>query len=106
MYVFGLGGTAASSIRLPRNQFEKVFVVSLPERSDKQDAMRLTASLTGFDFETIDGVKGVSLPQKALPGVSRYRSKNLVGITMLISMARNLRSHQVRTTLSDAGVHI
>lgn len=58
--------------RLPCNQFEKVFVVSLPERSDKQDAIRLTASLTGFDFEILDGIKGASLPPKALPGVGRY----------------------------------
>lgn len=80
--------------------------MSLPERSDKQDAMRLTASLTGFDFEIIDGIKGVSLPPKALPGVSQYRFNNSICITMLISKSRNLRSHRVRTTLSGAGVHI
>lgn len=72
MYVIVIDGDVALSYRLPCNQFEKVFVVSLPERSDKQDAMRLTASLTGFDFEILDGIKGVSLPPKALPGVSLY----------------------------------
>lgn len=68
--------------------------------------MRLTASLTGFDFEILDGIKGVSLPPKALPGVSRYCSINFFGVAMLISKFRNSRRHRVRIMLSDAGVHI
>lgn len=68
--------------------------------------MRLTASLTGFDFEILDGIKGASLPPKALPGVSRHRSATSFGESMLMSKSRNLRSHRVRTMLSDAGVHI
>ena len=55
--------------RLTPKQFEKVFVVNLPERPDKLDAMRLTTYLTGFDFDVIDGVKGADLSPKALPGV-------------------------------------
>ncbi len=47
--------------------------MSLPERSDKLDAMRVTASLTGFDFEVLEGIKGDTLSPKALPGVSRYQ---------------------------------
>lgn len=47
--------------------FAKVFVVGLPERTDKRDAMALTSSLTGFDVEWIDGVRGESIPDKAVP---------------------------------------
>lgn len=54
--------------------FGKVFVVGLPERTDKRDAMALTSSLTGFDVEWIDGVRGDSIPDKAVPfGVDRKR---------------------------------
>lgn len=52
--------------------FGKVFVVGLPERSDKRDAIALASSLTGFDVEWIDGVRGESIPDKAVPfGVDR-----------------------------------
>jgi len=47
--------------------FEKVFVVGLPERSDKRDALALTSSLTGFKIDYIDGVKGETIPDKAVP---------------------------------------
>lgn len=53
--------------------FEKIFVVGLPERSDKRDALALTAALTGFHVEWVDGVKGESIPDKAVPfGVDRH----------------------------------
>ena len=32
--------------------------------------MRLTAAVTGFDLDVINGVKGDEIPAKALPGVS------------------------------------
>ncbi|GAP87482.2 putative glycosyltransferase family 25 protein [Rosellinia necatrix] len=60
--------------------FSKVFVVGLPERTDKRDALALTGALTGFHMEFIDGVKGESIPNKAVPaGVDRQalREENL-----------------------------
>ena len=52
--------------------FSKVFVVGLPERTDKRDAMALTAALTGFDVEWVDGVRGEEIPNKAVPfGIDR-----------------------------------
>lgn len=52
--------------------FSNIFVVGLPERTDKRDAIALTAALTGFHVEFVDGVKGKSIPDKALPiGVDR-----------------------------------
>lgn len=53
--------------------FSKIFVVGLPERSDKRDALALTAALTGFHVEWVDGVKGESIPDKAVPfGTDRH----------------------------------
>lgn len=55
-------------------RFQKIFAVGLPERSDKRDALALTSSLTGFSVDWIDGVRGQSVPDKALPyGVDRIK---------------------------------
>ncbi|KAK6069593.1 Procollagen galactosyltransferase 1 [Seiridium cupressi] len=47
--------------------FGKVFVIGLPERTDKRDAITLTSSLTGFHVEWVDGVRGETIPDKAVP---------------------------------------
>ncbi|KAI6084734.1 glycosyltransferase family 25 protein [Hypoxylon rubiginosum] len=47
--------------------FEKVFVIGLPERSDKRDALTLMSALTGFKLSWIDGVLGKTMSDKALP---------------------------------------
>ncbi|KAI9049405.1 hypothetical protein LZ554_006439 [Drepanopeziza brunnea f. sp. 'monogermtubi'] len=52
--------------------FERVFAIGLAERSDKRDALALISSLTGFKIEWVDGVRGESVVDKALPyGVNR-----------------------------------
>lgn len=54
--------------------FERVFAVGLPERSDKRDALALTSSLTGFRTDWVDGVRGQTILDKALPfGVDRLK---------------------------------
>ncbi|KAB5526260.1 glycosyltransferase family 25 protein [Coniochaeta sp. 2T2.1] len=54
--------------------FSKIFVVGLPERSDKRDALTLASSLTGFKLDWIPGVRGESIPDKAVPlGVDRKK---------------------------------
>lgn len=54
--------------------FSKVFVVGLPERSDKRDAISLSSALTGFDIEWVDGVRGEAIPDKAVPfGIDRKK---------------------------------
>lgn len=53
--------------------FSKIFVVGLPERTDKRDALSLTAALTGFHVDFVNGVKGESIPEKAVPfGIDRH----------------------------------
>lgn len=57
--------------------FEKVFVVGLPERTDKRDALTLTSSLTGFSLDWINGVRGEDIPDKAIPfGADREKLWN------------------------------
>lgn len=43
-------------------------MLNVPSRTDKLDAMRLTASLTDFDFDVIKGVVGKEVSAKALSG--------------------------------------
>jgi hypothetical protein len=50
-------------------QFEKVYAINLPERSDKRDSMLLQAELTNFTLEMVDGVLGSEVSKKALPHV-------------------------------------
>lgn len=57
--------------------FSKIFVIGLPERSDKRDALALSSSLTGFHVEWVDGVRGEQIPDKAIPfGITRERLWN------------------------------
>lgn len=52
--------------------FDKIFVINLPERTDKRDAMSLTAALTGMKLTWTSALRGTSVPDKALPlGVDR-----------------------------------
>ena len=39
----------------------------MPARTDKHDAWALSASLTGFDFQIVDGVDSASISDKSLP---------------------------------------
>jgi hypothetical protein len=52
-------------------QFSRIFVVALPERSDKRDAISMSASLTGVKFDWVDGVNGDLIPEKAVPQVRK-----------------------------------
>ncbi|RYP33889.1 hypothetical protein DL767_004516 [Monosporascus sp. MG133] len=55
----------------------KVFVVGLPKRSDKRNAMALTSSSTGFHADWGDGVNGEQISDKAVPfGIDRERLWN------------------------------
>lgn len=52
--------------------FEKIFVVNLPERTDKRDALSLVSALTDIKLTWTSALRGTSVPDKALPlGVDR-----------------------------------
>ncbi|TAQ88257.1 hypothetical protein B7494_g3434 [Chlorociboria aeruginascens] len=55
--------------------FEKILMIGLKERSDRRDTMALQSSLTGFQIEWLNGVRGVEVADKALPvGMERGMS--------------------------------
>ena len=46
-------------------QFQKIFVINLPSRTDHRDSMSLAAALTGLRIDYVDGVTEVD--EKSLP---------------------------------------
>jgi hypothetical protein len=46
-------------------QFQKMFVIGLPSRTDRRDSMSLAAAYTGLEIEYVDGVTDVD--NKTLP---------------------------------------
>ncbi|RDW82819.1 hypothetical protein BP6252_03931 [Coleophoma cylindrospora] len=70
--VTGLGAVFTLCLFLRNRQdveigFERVFAISLPERSDKRDGIAVGARVTGFSLEFSDGVRGSAMSQKAMP---------------------------------------
>ncbi|KAL8728881.1 MAG: hypothetical protein Q9166_005121 [cf. Caloplaca sp. 2 TL-2023] len=63
-----LPGASLEALRNETLGFEKVYVINLPKRTDKLDAIRLSASITGFNFDVIAGQNGADMSPKALPG--------------------------------------
>ncbi|KAF2705581.1 glycosyltransferase family 25 protein [Pleomassaria siparia CBS 279.74] len=63
--------------------FQRIFVASLPSRSDKRDEMVIAASFTGITIDWVDGVDGATIPAKAIPNVRsrplRNTSNNTLG---------------------------
>jgi len=54
--------------------FQEVFVVNLPERTDKRDAIAVQASLTNITFKLSAGVRGDTISDKAKPyGMEKLR---------------------------------
>ncbi|KAM7185921.1 glycosyltransferase family 25 protein [Rhypophila sp. PSN 637] len=76
----GLGGRPAELRRfgrkgkLPNSDifnstlgFEKIFVIGLPTRTDRRDGIILQAAVSNMEIDFIDGVKGDTVPDKAIP---------------------------------------
>ncbi|KAH8736639.1 hypothetical protein BGZ61DRAFT_411456 [Ilyonectria robusta] len=53
--------------------FQQVFVVGLPERTDRRDAVTLNTALSGITFQFINGVLGDSISDKALPKEFKHK---------------------------------
>ncbi|KAK0733179.1 hypothetical protein B0T26DRAFT_632385 [Lasiosphaeria miniovina] len=54
--------------------FQQVFVINLPSRTDRRDAMTLAAALSKIDVTWADGVTGEAVVDKAMPGDSWDKS--------------------------------
>ena len=57
--------------QLTRVQFEKIFAINLPARTDHRDALLLASTLTNIKIDLIDGVKGDAVLDKVLPPQAR-----------------------------------
>jgi len=53
-------------------QFEKIFVVGLRARTDRRDGMVLSAALSNMNIEFVDGVRGETVLDKAIPSLEGH----------------------------------
>ncbi|KAK4191009.1 family 25 putative glycosyltransferase [Podospora australis] len=67
-------GPASPDILNATLGFQQVFVINIPERTDRRDAMTLAAALSRIDVQWIDGVDGHSVSDKVVPGDSWDKS--------------------------------
>lgn len=49
--------------------FQKVFAISLPQRTDRQDALTLMSVLSGLEIDIAPGVRGEDVLEKTVPKV-------------------------------------
>ncbi|KAH8649450.1 hypothetical protein BGZ60DRAFT_389973 [Tricladium varicosporioides] len=68
--------------------FQKLFVINMPARTDRRDAVDLAAATTNLKFDFIPGVGGDSIPEAALPPEGSRES-----IKMLKGIRGSWRSH-------------
>jgi hypothetical protein len=63
--------TTDSSPILNSRQFGDIFVINLPERTDRRDALTLQSSVSDIKLSWIDGVVTKTIPDKAYPPGTR-----------------------------------
>ncbi|KAK3316911.1 hypothetical protein B0H66DRAFT_535146 [Apodospora peruviana] len=63
-------GKASPEISNATLGFQQVFVVNIPERTDRRDAMTLAAALSEIDVTWVDGVLGGDVTDRVLPADS------------------------------------
>jgi hypothetical protein len=61
------------------HKFQGIFVVSLPHRTDRRDAMTLAGAVTGLKLSWVDGVKGVDVEDISLPESERSPNRKWLG---------------------------
>ena len=82
--------------------FDKVFVISMPDRSDKRDAFSLQARLSNITFEVRDGVAGADVPAKALPLVRGFHGTlKKAGNQLTLRKSRVLRRTQAPSGVGE-----
>lgn len=75
------GGQRAGRTNTNGEQFQEIFVINLPERTDRRDAMTLAAAVTDLSLTFIPGVRGADVQQKVLPPSERSKNENWTGKT-------------------------
>lgn len=64
------GAYLVATARRPQSnhhQFEKIYVINLPERSDRRDSLSIAAASAGIDIEWVAGVDGSLVDDRVLP---------------------------------------
>lgn len=49
--------------------FQKIYAISLPQRTDRQDALTLMSVLSGLEIDIAPGVRGEDVLEKTVPKV-------------------------------------
>lgn len=50
--------------------FQKIYAISLPQRTDRQDALTLMSVLSGLEIDIAPGVRGEDVLEKTVPKVN------------------------------------
>jgi hypothetical protein len=83
-------------LRIDSFQFQKMFVIGLPSRTDRRDSMSLAAAYTGLEIEYVDGVTAVE--NKTLPPGDLERRPNAGSIRAWRAHMNVMRLSVVTTT--------
>lgn len=51
--------------------FQRIFAISLPQRTDRQDSLALLSVLSGLEIDIAPGVRGEDVLEKTIPKVRR-----------------------------------
>lgn len=54
------------------SQFEKIYVIGLPARTDRRDGIVLSAALSNMTIDLVDGVLGNTVVDKAIPTMEEH----------------------------------
>ncbi|KAL2108729.1 hypothetical protein VUR80DRAFT_3437 [Thermomyces stellatus] len=74
LFFYGRDGRSSAPSRGPLEVlnstlgFQEIFVINLPERTDRRDAMTLAAAVTDLSLTFIPGVRGADVQQKGAGG--------------------------------------
>ncbi|KAF2677968.1 glycosyltransferase family 25 protein [Lentithecium fluviatile CBS 122367] len=93
--------------------FERVFVASMPDRTDKRDMMALSASLSDIKFQFEDGIDASKVSNKAIPDSwDRESGNGTYGCWRVhMNIAQKIAAEQISTALvleddADWDVHL
>lgn len=75
--------------------FQKIFAISLPQRTDRQDALTLMSVLSGLEIDIAPGVRGEDVLEKTVPKVDDLIEP---------SFMRSMMDAYIMCTSTDASV--
>jgi len=79
--------------------FQEVFVISLPDRGDRRDAITLQASVTNMSVTFLDAVTGASVPKKALPHTFDRRPAEVGCWRSHLNVYQHMVKNQIQSAL-------